>query len=137
MEGKHVVIVGRSNIVGLPLFHLMNKQNATVTLCHSHTRNLRDFTRQADILVVAVGSPHLVKGEEVKEGAVVVDVGISGGNGGVVGDVEFQSVGNIASALTPVPGGVGPVTVAMMAKNLWTAARINAGSINTHQKIQT
>ncbi len=133
-SGKHVVICGRSNIVGKPLaILLMQKKdgaNATVTLCHTGTRNLPDLTRQADILVAAVGRPRAITGDMVKEGSVVIDVGInripddsrkSGFR--LEGDVDFESVSEVAEAITPVPGGVGPMTITMLLVNTLTAAR--------------
>ena len=118
-EGRHVVIVGRSNIVGKPLAALLMQQdcNATVTLAHSRTRDLKTLTRSADILIAAVGQPHFITKEMVKEGAVVIDVGINHQEGKIVGDVDFASVSEIASHITPVPGGVGPMTIAMLLCN--------------------
>ena len=124
VEGKHCVIVGRSNIVGKPLFHLMLAKNATVTVCHSRTRDLSDMTRQADILVAAVGKPRMITADMIKPGAVVIDVGINRlPDGKLCGDVDFDAVADIASAITPVPGGVGPMTIAMLMKNTLTAAQ--------------
>ena len=118
IEGKHAVVIGRSNIVGKPVAHLLTCRNATVTLCHSKTPNLSEFTKQADILVVAIGKPKYVTADMVKEGAVVIDVGINrDDNGKLCGDVNFEQVVSIASAITPVPGGVGPMTVAELLKN--------------------
>ena len=121
VSGKHVVIVGRSNIVGKPLAALLMQKkhgcNATVTLCHSHTKNLAELTRSADILIAAIGKPHFIKRDMVKPGAVVIDVGINRLNGKMVGDVDFDEVAPIASHITPVPGGVGPMTIAMLMKN--------------------
>lgn len=133
-EGKHVVILGRSHIVGLPLATLLvQKQagaNATVTICHTGTKNLANFTQKADIIVAAVGRPEVVTGDMVAQGVIVVDVGInrvedkSAEKGyRVVGDVHFESVAEKAAALTPVPGGVGPMTIAMLLKNTVEAAR--------------
>lgn len=128
VSGAHVVILGRSDIVGKPLaLMLMQKgqnANATVTVCHSQTRNLSEITRQADILVAAIGVPEFVKGEMVRPGAVVIDVGINRVGEKLVGDVDFAAVSEIASAITPVPGGVGPMTIAMLLKNTLTAARL-------------
>lgn len=118
VEGKHVVIVGRSNIVGKPLAMLMLNADATVTICHSHTRNLADLTRQADILVAAVGKPHFITADMVKPQAVVIDVGINRMNGKLVGDVDFEAVSQVASYITPVPGGVGKMTVAALIDNM-------------------
>jgi methylenetetrahydrofolate dehydrogenase (NADP+)/methenyltetrahydrofolate cyclohydrolase len=121
VEGKHVVIVGRSNIVGKPLAALLMQKkpgcNATVTLCHSQTKNLGEITRSADILIAAIGQPLFIKKEMVKPGAVVIDVGINRLDGKIVGDVDFEQVAQIASHITPVPGGVGPMTIAMLMKN--------------------
>jgi methylenetetrahydrofolate dehydrogenase (NADP+)/methenyltetrahydrofolate cyclohydrolase len=131
LDGAHVVIVGRSNIVGKPLaLILMQKApgaNATVTVCHSRSRNLADLTRQADVVVVAIGAAHFLKAEMVRPGAVVVDVGINKVDGKVVGDVDFEAVKEIASAITPVPGGVGPMTITMLLHNTVEAARLQGG----------
>ena len=122
LEGKHVAVIGRSNIVGMPLFHLLSHRNATVTLCHSLTRNLESITKISDIIISATGKAGLIKGSMVQPGALVVDVGINmTAEGNIVGDVEFESVSQVASAITPVPGGVGPMTVAMLVDNLWSA----------------
>lgn len=117
IEGKNAVVVGRSNIVGKPVAHLLLQKNATVTICHSRTRNLEDITKEADILVVAAGKPHFVTQHMVKRGAVVVDVGINRLESGLVGDVDFDGVRLRASWITPVPGGVGPMTIAMLLEN--------------------
>jgi methylenetetrahydrofolate dehydrogenase (NADP+)/methenyltetrahydrofolate cyclohydrolase len=129
--GKHVVIVGRSNIVGKPLaLILMQKApgcNATVTVCHSGSRDLAALTRSADIVVVAIGRAHFLKADMVKPGAVVIDVGINprpDGQPGVVGDVDFDAVKEVAGAITPVPGGVGPMTITMLLHNTLQAARL-------------
>jgi methylenetetrahydrofolate dehydrogenase (NADP+)/methenyltetrahydrofolate cyclohydrolase len=116
--GKHVVVVGRSDIVGKPMAAIALENNATVTICHSRTKNLAEHTRMADILVVAVGKPGLITGDMVKPGAVVVDVGINRTENGLVGDVDFASVSEVAGWITPVPGGVGPMTVAMLMNNV-------------------
>ena len=116
--GKHVVIVGRSNIVGKPMAAIALENNATVTICHSKTKNLAEHTRMADILVVAVGKPKLITADMVKPGAVVVDVGINRTENGLVGDVDFDGVAEVAGWITPVPGGVGPMTVAMLMNNV-------------------
>ena len=116
--GKHVVVVGRSNIVGKPMAAIALENNATVTICHSKTKNLAEHTRMADILIVAVGKPRLITGDMVKPGAVVVDVGINRTENGLVGDVDFDSVAEVAGWITPVPGGVGPMTVAMLMNNV-------------------
>lgn len=118
MEGKECVIVGRSNIVGKPMALLMLRENATVTICHSRTKNLQEVTKRADILIVAIGKPKFITSEYVKEGAVVIDVGIHRNeNNKLCGDVDFDDVEPIASAITPVPGGVGPMTIAMLMNN--------------------
>lgn len=118
IKGKHAVVVGKSLAVGKPLSLMLLSKEATVTICHRETRNLADFTRQADILCVAVGRPNLINGDMVKDGAIVVDIGINVlKNGQVVGDVNFESVSKKASLITPVPGGVGPVTIAMLLEN--------------------
>lgn len=118
IEGRECVVLGRSNIVGKPMAMLLLRENGTVTVCHSRTRNLKDITRRADILVAAVGKPKFVNGDFVKEGAVVIDVGIHrDGEGKLCGDVDFDSVAPKVSAITPVPGGVGPMTIAVLMAN--------------------
>lgn len=124
IKGKKVVIVGRSNLVGKPLFHLLLSMDATVTICHSKTKDLKKETSQADILVVAVGVPGLIKKDMVKPGAVVIDVGINKVDNKLVGDVDFEGVKEIASYITPVPGGVGPMTVAMLMNNVLKAYKV-------------
>ncbi len=121
IEGKHVVIVGRGNIVGKPLIHAMMNRNATVTVCHSKTKNLDEICRTADILVSAVGKPNLITKEMIKDGAVVIDVGISRVDNKVVGDTNFDEIKDKCTFITPVPGGVGPMTVAMIMENLLLA----------------
>lgn len=123
IEGKHVVVVGRSNIVGKPLAIMMLNRGATVTICHSKTKNLSEITRQADILCSAIGKPAMITKEMVKEGAVVVDIGVSRVDGKLMGDVDFEEVKYRASAITPVPGGVGPLTVASLIRNCVTAKK--------------
>ena len=124
--GRECVVVGRSNIVGKPMSMLLLHANGTVTVCHSRTKNLAEKTKNADILVAAVGIPNFITGDMIKEGAVVIDVGINRlENGKLTGDVEFESAGKKASAITPVPGGVGPMTIAMLMKNTLKAAIIN------------
>ncbi len=124
MEGKECVIIGRSNIVGKPMALLMLRENATVTVCHSRTKNLKEVTNRADILIVAIGKPKFVDASFVKDGAVVIDVGIHRGEDGkLCGDVDFDSVEPKASAITPVPGGVGPMTIAMLMNNCIEAKR--------------
>jgi len=117
IEGKNAVIVGRSNIVGKPVAHLLLERNATITVCHSRTKDLKGKTLDADILVAAVGRPNFITGEMVKEGACVIDVGINRVDGKLVGDVEYDTAYERAGAITPVPGGVGPMTIAMLMKN--------------------
>lgn len=118
LDGKECVVVGRSNIVGKPVAQLLLAQNATVTVTHSHTRDLAEVTRRADVLVVAAGKRHLIGAEHVKPGAVVIDAGMHRDeNNKLSGDVDFESVSGIASAITPVPGGVGPMTIAMLMYN--------------------
>ena len=124
MEGKNCVIVGRSNIVGKPMAALMLRENATVTVCHSKTKNLKEITKNADILIVAIGKPKYITAEYVKPGATVIDVGIHRLEGKkLCGDVDFESVEPVAGAITPVPGGVGPMTIAMLMKNCLEAAK--------------
>lgn len=118
MEGKECVVLGRSNIVGKPMAMLMLRENATVTVCHSRTKNLKEITNRADILIVAIGKPRFVTADYVKEGATVIDVGIHRNEENkLCGDVDFAQVEPIAGAITPVPGGVGPMTIAMLMKN--------------------
>ena len=129
--GQHIVVLGRSDIVGKPLaLMLMQKgtgANATVTVCHSQTRDLVAITRTADILVAAIGVPRFVTAEMVRPGAVVIDVGINRVDGRLCGDVDFDPVREVASAITPVPGGVGPMTIALLLENTLTAARLQTG----------
>lgn len=123
VEGKNCVVIGRSNIVGKPMNMLLLHQNGTVTVCHSKTKNLKEVCRNADILVAAVGRPKFVTEDMVKKGAVVIDVGINRVDGKLCGDVDFDNVKNKVSAITPVPGGVGPMTIAMLMQNTLTAAK--------------
>ncbi len=123
VAGKHAVIVGRSNIVGKPVSLLLLQKNATVTICHSKTKNLAEITRQADILVVAIGKARFITEEMVKEGAVVIDVGINRVDGKLYGDVDFEHVAEKCSFITPVPGGVGPMTVTSLLYNTVKAAK--------------
>ena len=126
MSGKHCVVVGRSNIVGKPMAALMLERDATVTICHSKTRNLSDITSQADILIAAVGKSKFITSDMVKNDAVVVDVGINRDeNGKLCGDVDFENVKHKVSYITPVPGGCGPMTIAMLMKNTLIAAKEN------------
>ena len=125
VEGANAVIIGRSNIVGKPMFHLLLGKNATVTICHSRTKNLAEITRQADILVAAVGKAGFVTADMVKPGAAVIDVGITRiAPKKLVGDVDFEAVKEVAGAITPVPGGVGLLTIAMLMQNTVEAARL-------------
>lgn len=122
IKGKHAVVVGRSNIVGKPVAILLLNESATVTICHSRTQNLKGICRQADILVAAVGKPKMITGDMVKPDAVVIDVGINRVNDKVIGDVDFDSATQVAGFITPVPGGVGPMTIAMLLQNTLTSA---------------
>jgi methylenetetrahydrofolate dehydrogenase (NADP+)/methenyltetrahydrofolate cyclohydrolase len=124
-EGKECVVVGRSNIVGKPMAMLLMKENGTVTVAHSRTANLKEVTKRADILVAAIGKPRFITADMVKPGAVVIDVGINRlETGKLAGDVDFENVKDIAGAITPVPGGVGPMTITMLLRNTVTAAKI-------------
>ena len=128
ITGKQCVVIGRSNIVGKPQAMLLLQKNGTVTICHSKTKNLKEICLGADILVVAIGRANFVTGDMIKEGAVVIDVGMNRlDNGKLCGDVEFESAEKKASFITPVPGGVGPMTIAMLMKNTLTAAKQQAG----------
>ena len=128
IDGKRAVIIGRSNIVGKPMLHLLMARHATVTVCHSHTKNLAEVTREADILVAAMGKPKFVTADMIKPGAVVIDVGINRiAPKKLVGDVDFDAAVEVAGAITPVPGGVGLLTVAMLMKNVVTAAKLQLG----------
>lgn len=126
IEGKECVVIGRSNIVGKPMSLLLLRENGTVTVCHSRTKNLKDVCKRADILIAAVGKPKLINSEYIKEGAVVIDVGIHRmDNGKLCGDVDFDDVLPHVSAITPVPGGVGPMTIAMLMANCVKSAERN------------
>ena len=135
VAGSHAVVLGRSDIVGKPMGMMLVQRgaaaNATVTICHSQTADLTEKTRQADILVAAIGQPHFVTADMVKPGAVVVDVGINRLDGKLTGDVDYEAVREVASAITPVPGGVGPMTIAMLLKNTLTAAQLQAQAKNS------
>lgn len=122
LKGKHAVVVGRSNIVGKPIALLLLQEHATVTICHSRTADLGAMTRQADVLVVAVGRPNFITGDMIKPGAVVIDVGINRVEDGLVGDVDYESAKEVAGKITPVPGGVGPMTITMLLRNTLLAA---------------
>ena len=126
-EGKRCIVIGRSNIVGKPMAMLLLHKNGTVTICHSRTKNLKEICLGADILVAAVGKAKFVTADMVKEGAVVIDVGMNRENGRLCGDVDFEAVKDKASAITPVPGGVGPMTIAMLMQNTLTAAKRQNG----------
>jgi methylenetetrahydrofolate dehydrogenase (NADP+)/methenyltetrahydrofolate cyclohydrolase len=128
LEGAEAVVVGRSDLVGKPLAQLLLARHATVTICHSRTRDLPAVCRRADVLVAAVGRPQMVQGDWVKEGAVVVDVGINRTDAGLVGDVDFDTAAARARLITPVPGGVGPMTIAMLLRNTLEAARAYAAA---------
>jgi methylenetetrahydrofolate dehydrogenase (NADP+)/methenyltetrahydrofolate cyclohydrolase len=134
LEGAEAVVVGRSNLFGKPMAQLLLQRNATVTVCHSRTRELREVCARADVLIAAVGHPRLITREFVKPGAVVIDVGMNRltpeqahNKSGLVGDVDFAAVAEVASAITPVPGGVGPITIAFLLHNTLQAARRQAG----------
>jgi methylenetetrahydrofolate dehydrogenase (NADP+)/methenyltetrahydrofolate cyclohydrolase len=134
LEGREAVVVGRSNLFGKPMAQLLLAENATVTMCHSRTRDLRGVCARADVLIAAVGRPRLIERDFVKPGAVVIDVGMSrltpeqaGNSSGLVGDVDFAGAVEVASAITPVPGGVGPMTIAFLLRNTLRAARLQAG----------
>jgi methylenetetrahydrofolate dehydrogenase (NADP+)/methenyltetrahydrofolate cyclohydrolase len=128
VEGAHAVVVGRSNIVGRPMVMMLLNEGATVTVCHSKTKDLGALTRQGDILIVAVGRPRMITGDMVKPGAVVIDVGVNRlPDGTLAGDVDFDSAARVASRITPVPGGVGPMTIAMLLANTVRSAERAAG----------
>lgn len=124
LKGKDVCIVGRSNLVGKPLIQLLLQQDATVSICHSKSVNIKDYTKRADVLIVAAGHPNLITKDMVKDGVVVIDVGINKENDSLCGDVDFKEVSKKASLITPVPGGVGPMTVASLLKNVVKAYRV-------------
>jgi methylenetetrahydrofolate dehydrogenase (NADP+) / methenyltetrahydrofolate cyclohydrolase len=128
LEGAEAVVVGRSKLVGVPVARLLLQANATVTICHSRTRDLDATCRRADVLVAAVGVPRLLGAEAVKPGAVVIDVGMNRLEDGLAGDVDYEAAAEVASAITPVPGGVGPMTIAMLLSNTLQAARIRTTS---------
>ena len=127
VEGKHAVIIGRSNVIGKPVAMMLMQKNATVTICHSRTKNLTEITQQADILVTAVGEAGWVTADMVKPGAIVLDVGINRIHGKTVGDVDYENVFPVASAVTPVPGGVGSVTTTMIIESIVKAGEHAAG----------
>ena len=127
LEGAHAVVVGRSNIVGKPVSILLQRRNATVTMCHSRTRDLRAVSREADVLVAAVGSPRLVRADWIRPGAAVIDVGVSAVDGELVGDVDFEAARGVAGLLTPHRGGIGPMTITMLLRNTLQAYRDRTG----------
>jgi methylenetetrahydrofolate dehydrogenase (NADP+) / methenyltetrahydrofolate cyclohydrolase len=129
LDGAEAVILGRSNLFGKPMGRLLVEADATMTICHSHTRDLAAACRRADVLIAAVGRPGLVRGDWVKEGAVVIDVGINRTNQGLTGDVAFEGAAERARLITPVPGGVGPMTIAMLLRNTMIAARAQTGEL--------
>jgi methylenetetrahydrofolate dehydrogenase (NADP+)/methenyltetrahydrofolate cyclohydrolase len=129
LEGADVAVVGRSNLVGRPVAMLLQHRNATVTMCHSRTRDLPGACARADVLVAAVGVPRLIGPDYVKPGATVIDVGINRTEDGLVGDVDFEPVSERAGLITPVPGGVGPMTPAMLLRNTVQAARVQIGEL--------
>jgi methylenetetrahydrofolate dehydrogenase (NADP+)/methenyltetrahydrofolate cyclohydrolase len=124
VSGKNCVVVGRSNIVGKPMSALLLAENGTVTICHSRTKDLASFTRNADILIAAVGKPQMITGDMVKEGAVLIDVGINRVGDKLVGDLDFDTCAEKASYITPVPGGVGPMTIAILMQNTLTSYKM-------------
>ena len=127
IKGKNAVVVGRSNIVGKPTALLLLQENATVTICHSKTKDLKEHTKNADILVVGVGKPNLIRKDMVKPGAIVIDAGINREMGKIVGDVDYENVKEVAGFITPVPGGVGPMTIAMLLDNTLKAMELGKG----------
>lgn len=133
LTGKNAVVINRSNLVGKPLYHMLLEKNATVTTCHSKTKNLKEHCQKADIIITAIGdrTKFVLTADMIKDGAVVIDVGISRNNGKLVGDADYDEVIKKASYATPVPGGVGPMTVAMLLKNTVTAASISKGFVSS------
>ena len=129
LEGAEAVVIGRSNLFGKPMGQLLLNANATVTMCHSRTRDLAAVCRRADVLIAAVGRARMVKGDWVKPGATVIDVGMNRMEGGLAGDVDFEAVKDVAAAITPVPGGVGPMTIAFLLRNTLQAARMQRGIV--------
>ena len=128
LEGAEAVVIGRSNLFGKPMAQLLLQRNATVTVCHSRTRDLPEVTRRADVLIAAVGRDRMVKADWVKPGATVIDVGINRSEDGLNGDVDFAAVEPVAGAITPVPGGVGPMTIALLLRNTLQAARMQSSA---------
>ena len=131
LEGAEAVVVGRSDLVGKPVAALLLAENATVTMCHSRTRDIATVCRRADVLIAAVGRAEMVRGSWIKPGATVIDVGINRTDAGLVGDVEFASAVEVAGLITPVPGGVGPMTIAMLLRNTLLAAQAQATAVPT------
>jgi methylenetetrahydrofolate dehydrogenase (NADP+)/methenyltetrahydrofolate cyclohydrolase len=133
LTGKNVVVINRSNLVGKPLYHMLLEKNATVTTCHSKTKNLKEHCQKADIIITAIGdrAKFVLTADMIKDGAIVIDVGISRNNGKLVGDADYDEIIKKASYATPVPGGVGPMTVAMLLKNTVTAASISKGFVSS------
>ena len=129
LEGAEAVVIGRSNLFGKPMAQLLLHANATVTVCHSRTRDLPEVTRRADVLIAAVGRDRMVKRDWVRPGAIVIDVGVNRSEDGLHGDVDFDQVQEVAGAITPVPGGVGPMTIAMLLANTLTAARMQSSGV--------
>lgn len=127
LSGKNVCIVGRSNLVGKPLIQLLLREDATISVCHSKSKDIKDYTKRADVLIVAAGHPNLITKDMVREGSVIIDVGINKENDFLVGDVSFDEVSKKASLITPVPGGVGPMTIACLLKNVVKAYKIQNG----------
>lgn len=125
VEGKHAVVVGRSNILGKPMAQMILNKNATVTICHSRTKNLSEITKTADILIAAVGKPKIIKKEMIKPDCVVIDAGTSKVEGKTVGDVDFENISDLTSYITPVPGGVGPMTIACLMENTYELFKLN------------
>lgn len=126
LEGKHAVVVGRSNILGKPVAQMLLNKNATVTICHSRTKNLAEITKTADILVAAVGKPKIITKEMIKQDCVVIDAGTSKVNGKTIGDVDFENVADLTSYITPVPGGIGPMTIACLMGNTYELSKLAA-----------
>lgn len=124
IEGKNIVILGRSNLVGKPLANMLINENATVTVCHSKTKNIEEHTKKADILIVAIGSPKKITKDMVKENAIIIDVGITKINNQIYGDVDFDAIKELVDYITPVPGGVGPMTISMLAQNILKAYKL-------------
>lgn len=124
IQGKHAVIIGRSNLVGKPLYNLLLNKNATVTMCHSYTKNLKEMCLSADILICATNKKHIITSDMVKKGSILIDVGIIRENGKLYGNADYENIKDITSYITPVPGGVGPLTIAMLANNLLKAYEI-------------